>query len=186
MYATVHPYRRPTGAGSDPQHVVSTALGGSAEPAGAIVVDHRDGDEGTVVALWPVEAQPPAGTRAYELVDRFDGVAGGRTPLFAMLTWVNSSGDPAVAQAAERGGRERIHPAVRDVEGLVSVLVFRSADDRIVVVAMATGMETHTEVQDRIMRAPLLPGEDRALLPGPDRIEFGRILRADVPAEVRS
>ena len=73
-----------------------------------------------------------------------------------------------------------------DVDGLVCVLVFRSADDRILVVGMATGLETHLEVRDRIERTPLLPGEDPALLPGPDRVEFGRILRADVPAEVRS
>ena len=186
MYATVHPYRRPAGAVADPQDAVRTALAGGAEPAGAIVVDHRDGDEGTVVALWRDEAQAPAGTRVFCLTDRLDGVAAGRTPLFAMLTWVNGAGDPDVARAAERGGRERIHPAVRDVDGLVGVLVFRSADDRILVVGMATGLETHTEVQDRIQRTPLLPGEDPALLPGPDRVELGRILRADVPAEVRS
>ena len=186
MYATVHPYRRPAGAVTDPQDVVRAALVEGAEPDGAIVVDHRDGDEGTVVALWRDEAQAPSGTRAYGLADRLDGVAAGRTPLFAMLTWVNGTGDPAVARAAERGGRERIHPAVRDVDGLVCVLVFRSADDRIFVVGMGTGLETHTEVQDRIERTPLLPGEDRALLPGADRVELGRILRADVPAEVRS
>jgi hypothetical protein len=185
VFATVHPYRRPAGVETDPQDVVRTALG-SAEPAGAIVVDHRDGDEGTVVALWPDEAPAPGASRTYPLTDRFDGVAAGRTPLFAQLTWVNSTGDPAVAEAAERGGRERIHPAIRDVEGLVGVLVFRSADDRILVVGLATGNETHTEVQDRIMRTPLLPGEDPALLPGPDRFELGRVLRADVPAEVRS
>jgi hypothetical protein len=186
VYATVHPYRRPADVETEPQDVVRSVLAGDAEPAGAIVVDHRHGDEGTVVALWHEAAQAPAGTRAYGLVDRLDGVAAGRTPLFAMLTWVNSAGDPAVARAAERGGRERIHPAIRDVEGLVSVLVFRSADDRILVVGTATGLETHTEVQDRIGRTPLLPGEDPALLPGADRTELGRILRADVPAEVRS
>lgn len=175
MFATVHPYRRPAGADTVPQ-----------DAAGAIVVDHRDGDEGTVVALWPDAAQAPAGARAHPLVDRFDGVAAGRTPLFAQVTWVNGSGDPDVARAAERGGRDRIHPAIRDVEGLVGVLVFRSADDRILVVGLATGLETLTEVQQRIVGTPLLPGEDRALLPGADRLEVGRVLRADVPAEVRS
>src|SRR5206468_3385958 len=84
-------------------------------------------------------------------------------------------GDPAMAQAADRGGRERVHPAVRDVEGLVGVLVLRSADERIVVVATSTALETHTEVGDRIMRTELLPGEDPALLPGYDRIHLGRV-----------
>jgi hypothetical protein len=185
VYATVHPYRRPNGTETDPQDVVRTALPGG-EPVGAIVVDHRDGDEGTVVALWPDEAPAPAGTRGYGLTDRLDGVAAGRTPLFGMLTWVNGTGDPEVARAAERGGRERINPAIRDVDGLVGVLVFRSPDDRIFVVGMATGLETFTEVQARIERAPLLPGEDPALLPGRDRVELGRLLRADVPEQVRS
>jgi hypothetical protein len=175
VYATVHPYRRPADAGTDPQ-----------DAAGAIVVDHLDGDAGTVVALWPDETRAPAGTRTYRLVDRVDGTAAGRTPLFAQLTWLNGTGDPAVARAAERGGRERIHPVIRDVEGFVGVLVFESADARILVVALATGLETHTEIGDRITNTPLLPGEDPALLPGPDRMELGRVLRADVPAEVRS
>ncbi|SFF41612.1 hypothetical protein [Blastococcus tunisiensis] len=175
MHATIHPYRRPAGAGTDPR-----------DAAAAVVVDHLDDDGGTVVALWPEEVSAPAGTRTYRLVDRVDGSAVGRTPLFAQLTWLNGTGDPAVARAAERGGRERIHPVIRDVEGLVGVLVFRSADDRIVVVGLATGLETLAEIRNRIGRAPLLPGEDPALLPGPDRVQLGRILRADVPVAVRS
>ncbi len=175
MYATVHPYRPPADAGIVPS-----------DAAGAIVVDHLEGDEGTVVALWPDGAPAPAGSRAHLLADRYDGTAAGRTPLFAQLTWLNGAGDPAVAQAAERGGRERIHPAIHDVDGLVGGLVFRSADDRIVVVSLATSVETLTEVQRRIMGTALLPGEDPALLRGPDRVALGRVLRAEIPAEVRS
>jgi hypothetical protein len=184
--ATVHTVRRPADGRTDPQDVVTSALPDGAEPEGAVVVDHLDGEEVTVVALWAEEDRAPAGTRVYRIAERVDGTAAGRAPLFAQLTWLNGAGDPAVAQAAERGGRERIHPAVRDVDGLVGVLVLRSADDRIVVVGLATGLETHTEVQDRISHTQLLPGEDPALLPGADRLELGRVLRADVPAEVRS
>ena len=185
MYATIHPFRRSAVAGADPHGIVHTVLGG-AEPAGTVVVEHQDGDEGTVVAMWPDGGSVPVGTRPYLLADRVDGAAAGRAPLFAQLTWVNGTGDAAVARAAERGGRERIHPAIRDVEGLVGVLVFRSADDRILVVGLGTGLETLAEVQGRIARTPLLPGEDPALLPGPDRTEVGRVLRADIPAAVRS
>ena len=154
--------------------------------AGSIEVAHLDGGESTTIAFWPDESSAPAGERVYRIEDMFDGAAAGRTPLFAQVTWVNGTGDPAVAQAAQRGGRERIHPAIRDVEGLVGVLVLRSADDRIVVVATATALETHTEIGRRIERTPLLPGEDRALLPGYDRMELGRIVSADVPQAVRS
>ncbi|NYJ08950.1 hypothetical protein [Petropleomorpha daqingensis] len=169
MFATVHP-TPPSGAA----------------PAGAIEVAHLDGSGSTTIAFWPDEQSAPAGERVYRLVDRTDGPAAGRTPLFAQVGWVNSAGNPAVAEAAERGGRERIDPAIRDVEGLVGVLVFRSADHRIVVVGTATDLETHTEVSDRIQNTPLLPGEDRALLPGLDRAVLGRVVRADIPQAVRS
>ncbi|MGY1804511.1 hypothetical protein ACI78T_14625 [Blastococcus sp. SYSU D00922] len=175
MHATIHTHRRP-----------GDAVAGPPDAIGAVVVDHLDDDERTVVILWPDEAQAPAGTRTYRMADRMDGTAAGRAPLFAQITWLNGSGDPAVAQAAERGGRERIHPAVRDVGGLVGVLVFRSADERIVVVGLATAVETLDEVRDRIRRTDLLPGEDPELLPGADRVALGRVVRADVPAEVRS
>jgi hypothetical protein len=178
MRATLHPFR--TGAGDD---AVRTAVPGGSEPAGAVVVEHEGG--GTVVAFWPDDAAPPEG-RVYDVVDGFDGTAAGRTPLFAQLTWLNTAGDPAVARAADRGGRERVHPAVRDVDGLVGVTVLRSADDRIVVLALATGTETLAEVRERIEQTELLPGEDPALLPGADRMELGRVLRADLPTGVRS
>jgi hypothetical protein len=157
-----------------------------APPLGSIEVAHRDGAGSTTVAFWSDEASAPAGERVYRLVDVLEGRAAGRAPLFGQVVWVNDAGDPAMADAAERGGRERIDPAVRDVEGLVGVLVFRSADHRIVVVGTSTSLETQTEVQDRIRRTPLLPGEDPALLPGYDRLEVGRVLRADLPQAVRS
>jgi hypothetical protein len=163
----------------------STPLAGG-EPAGAIEVAHLDDAGSTTVAFWPDEGSAPTGERVYRLVDRVDGPAAGRTPLFAQVVWVNGAGDPAVADAADHGGRERIDPAIRDVEGLVGVLAFRSADHRIVVVGMATGLETHAEVDERIMSTPLLPDEDPALLPGYDRLELGRVLRADIPQAVRS
>jgi hypothetical protein len=165
---------------------VSTTPPTGAEPVGCVEVAHLDGAGSTTIAFWPDEASAPAGERVYRLVDRVDGPAAGRAPLFAEVGWINSAGSPAVAAAADRGGRERIDPAIRDVEGLVGVLVFRSADHRIVVVGMSTDLETRDEVVDRINSTELLPGEDPALLPGPDRIELGRVVRADVPQAVRS
>ncbi|WP_448627936.1 hypothetical protein [Geodermatophilus sp. URMC 64] len=165
---------------------VSATPPAGADPIGSVEVAHLEGGGSTTIAFWAAEDAAPAGERVYRVVDGLDGVAAGRTPLFAQITWINGTGDPAMAQAAERGGRERIVPAVRDVEGLVGVLVLRSADDRIVVLGTATSLETHTEVQERIMHTPLLPGEDPALLPGYDRLELGRVVRADIPQAVRS
>jgi hypothetical protein len=165
---------------------ISATPPSGAAPVGSVEIAPLDGGATTTIAFWDDEASAPAGERVYRVIDTLDGVAAGRTPLFAHLTWLNGVGDPAVAEAAERGGRERINPAVRDVDGLVRVLVLRSADHRIVVLGTATSREAHNEVQRRIVRTPLLPGEDRALLPGFDRIEIGRVVRADVPQAVRS
>lgn len=165
---------------------VSTTLPAGTRPVGAVEVAQLDGGGSTTIAFWADEASAPAGERVYRVVDTFDGVAAGRAPLFAQVTWLNGCGDPAVARAADRGGRERVLPAVRDVDGLVGVLVLHSADDRIVVLATATSREAHSEVQRRIARTPLLPGEDPALLPGFDRVQLGRVVRADVPQSVRS
>jgi hypothetical protein len=153
-------------------------------PTGTIEVADLDGAATTTIVFWHHEGDAPSGERVFRVVDGMDGVAAGRTPLFALITWLNGAGDPAVAEAADRGGRERVRPAVEDVEGLVGLLVLRSADDRIVVVGTATALETHTEMQERIMRTELLPGEDPALLPGPDRVQLGRVVRADVPLAV--
>jgi len=165
--------------------VSDTPLAG-ASPVGSIEVAHPDDAGSTTIAFWADEASAPAGERVYRLTDALDGPAAGRAPLFAQVFWINGTGNPAVADAAERDGRERIDPAIRDVEGLVGTLAFRSADHRILVVGTATSLETHTEVGNRIMRTPLLPGEDPALLPGYDRRELGRVVRADVPRAVRS
>jgi hypothetical protein len=153
---------------------------------GAVEIAHQDDAGTTTVAFWPDAATAPAGERVYRLVDRLDGPAAGRTPLFAQVVWLNGAGNPAVADAAVRGGQQRIDPAIRDVDGLVCTLAFRSADHRLVVVGMATGLETIAVVADRIMHTELLPDEDPALLPGFDRVEVGRVLRADIPQAVRS
>jgi hypothetical protein len=165
---------------------VHTTPPSGAAPAGAIEVAHLDGSGSTTIAFWLDETAAPPGRRAYRLVDRVDGPAAGRTPLFAQVAWVNGDGNPAVAAAAEYGGRERLNPSIRDIEGVVGVLVFRSAEHRIVVIGMATSLETHAAVMDRINNTPLLPGEDPALLPGPDRLALGRVVRADIPQAVRS
>jgi hypothetical protein len=161
MFATIHPFRR-----------------------GALVLEPLEGGEGFAIVLADTAAGPEAD--GYRVVDRTDGAAAGRRPLFAQLTSLNERGDPAVAAAAYRGGRERIQPAVRGIDGLVGVLVLQAPDHRILVVALATALETFDAVRDAIMRTELLPGENPAFLPGPDSTELARVVLVDLPAEVRS
>ena len=136
------------------------------------------------VALWTDE--PATDGRVYRVTDEMHGRAMGRSPLFAQVTWLNGDGDPVRADAAERGGRDRIWPAVREIDGIVEVFALRSTDDRIVVVGLGTGREPHQQVQRAIMSTELLPDEDPALLPGYDRIDQARVLFAELPTAVRS
>lgn len=185
MYATIHGL--PGIDRSAPADVVTACVPTGAARAGAIVLDHLDGEGGTVVVLWNEEsAAAGTGERVYRVTDEMHGRAAGRRPLFGQLTWLNGDGDPHRAQAAERGGRDRIWPAVREIDGIVGTLVLRSTDERIVVVGLSTGTETYEQVQRTIMGTALLPDEDPALLPGADRIEHARVLLADLPTDVRS
>jgi hypothetical protein len=160
MYATIQPVR-----------------------SGLLVLEPVDGGDVFAVAL---SQDPPGTPDAYHVMARTQGIASGRQPLFAQVNRLNDAGDPAVAAAAERGGRERVEPAVRDLDGYVGTLVLRSADHRIVVIALATALETFDAARRAIMATELLPGEDPAMLPGPDSIERARVLLAELPVEVRS
>lgn len=178
MYATIHEFRPPD---SD----VRSCLPQGTQPIGLIALDDvEQPGRGTAVALW--DDEPAGGGRSYRVTDHFTGRSSGRRPLFAQVTWLNGDGDRARADAAERGGRDRIWPAVQQIDGIVDVFALRSGDDRIVVVGLATGTETYAQVQDAVMSTELLPDEDPALLRGADRIDRARVLFAERPTAVRS
>jgi hypothetical protein len=185
MYATIHEFRCPTDAETGVREAVAGCLPTGDDPAGLIALaDVADPGSGTAVALWTGE--PATDGRVYRVTDEFHGRAWGRSPLFAQVTWLNGDGDPTRADAAERAGRDRIWPAVREIETVVDTFALRSADDRVVVVGLATGRETYEQVERAIMRTELLPSEDPALLPGHDRIDQARVLLAELPTAVRS
>jgi hypothetical protein len=185
MYATIHEFRFPAGTGAQIRQVVESCLPDRAAPAGLVALDDlADPGSGTAVALWTDE--PATSGRIYRVSDEMHGRSSGRRPLFAQVTWLNGDGDPAKADAAERGGRDRIWPAVREIDGIVGTFALRSTDDRIVVVGLSTGRETFDEVLRAVMSTELLPDEDPALLPGADRVDQARVLFAELPTAVRS
>jgi hypothetical protein len=185
VYATIHEFRSPAVDGPGVREVVDQCLPAVAAHAGIIALDDvAEPGRGTLVAFWA--DRPDTDGRVYRVTDEMPGRATGRRPLFAQVTWLNGDGDPARADAAERGGRDRIWPAVKEIDGVVDVLALRSTDDRIVVVGLATGTETHEQVHRAVMGTALLPDEDPALLPGADRIQQARVLLAELPTGVRS
>jgi hypothetical protein len=199
MHATIHRFRRWPDEESEEwgRDLLTTLLDG-AQPAGACVLGRLDGMDGAVFSLW--DGGPEAAAAAtrtsdgarwldasvYAVVETQPGVDRAETPRFAQLVWLNGDGDARRADSAIRAGRERIAPAIRDVEGVVGTYVLRAADSRMVVVTLVTGVETPEVLRRAILGTELLPWEDPAQLTDPDRIDIDRVLVADLPVEVRS
>lgn len=152
--------------------------------SGLLVLEPLQGGEPFTVVLS--EDEPATTAEAYRVMARSSGTAAGRQPLFAQVTRLNGAGDPAVEAASERAGRERIDPVVRELDGYVGTLVLHSAGHRIVVISLATALETFEAARRAILATELLPGEDPDLLPGPDSVDHARVLVAELPVEVRS
>jgi hypothetical protein len=200
VHATVHQFHRSiadesTGWGA----ALADALHGAAGPVGTCTLTQLAGLEGCVVAFWQTGEAAAAATErrttdgpvwldaaAYEVVDDLAGTAADRPPAFAALTCFDRPLSRAESDAAERAGRERLWPAVRTVPGLVSTRVLRADDRSMVVLALATGIETHEATQRAVMATELLPGEDPALLREPDRVHVDRVVDVRLPARAGS
>lgn len=95
--------------------------------------------------------------------------------MYAQIIYLDGPRSPELIAAADRAGRERVTPAVLADPTLaaehVATWVLRQPDGTeltIVITGTAAALDRGQEI---IMSTKLLPGEDPALLPGPDRIE---------------
>ena len=201
MHATIHRFRRwPDEESAEWGRSLLEGLDGGR--TGACVLGRLDGMDGAVVAFW---ADAPAaeaaasrtgegvrwlGASVYAVAETQVGSAAGQEPRFAQVVWLNGAGDRDRADAAIRAGRERIAPAVRDVEGVISTHVLRAEDHSMVVVTLVTGVDVPEALSRAILSTDLLPWEDPAKLTDPDRVDIDRVVVADLPAlsstEVRS
>lgn len=194
MHATVHFFRRSV-AGEAPGWAASLAERlHPGPPAGFCVLAELGGREGAAVSFWPTRADAeraagrsidggplPLDVTVSEVVDSRLGTAAGETPVVAQLTVFDGPRSQAQVDAADRAGRERLWPATRDVPGLVGVHVLRDEGNGMVVVSLATGVEVLEAAQRAVLSTELLPGEDAALLPDPDRVQVHRVLAARLP-----
>ncbi|HLM04085.1 MAG TPA: hypothetical protein VK402_02715 [Blastococcus sp.] len=203
MYATIHRFRRwPDEESEEWATELLSRLTDGTEPLGACVLGRLDGMDGAVFALWEDQAGAAQaagwtgeGARwldasAFAVLETDAGTASGTPPRFAQLAWLDTAGDAARADTALRSGRERISPAVRDVEGVVGTYVLRSEDHRMVVVTLVTSVETPDALRAAIFATRLLPWEDPEQLVDVERLDVDRVLVARMPApaeaEVRS
>jgi hypothetical protein len=98
--------------------------------------------------------------------------------MYAQLTYFNGPRTPEQVAAADFGARERIQPALSKLGHHFRVYVLRREDGAQVVVSIADTKDALLDAQKAIMSTELLPGEDPALLTGPDRIDLFPVLEA--------
>ncbi|MBC6451443.1 hypothetical protein [Actinokineospora xionganensis] len=130
-------------------------------------------DDELMVSLFDTREDAAADPTAewYEVESDHPG-AGSPAGVAAFLYFDGPISDE-VHQAAERAHRERIAPAMRTQPGVSRALVLWQPQRRTaLVVSTADSVESIEAGQRAVATMELLPGEDAALLPGPDRVEL--------------
>jgi hypothetical protein len=113
----------------------------------------------------------------HEVVDDWSGPAAGKPPTAALVLHFDGPLSPAAYAAGQRAGRDRIQPALAAVPGIVRLVSLWQPQDRSVsVVNLAESMDALEAGSRAANSTTLLPGEDPALLPGPDRVEAYRVV----------
>jgi hypothetical protein len=113
-----------------------------------------------------------------EVVDDWAGAAAGADPKAASIVYFDGPLSPAAYAAAERGARDRIMPALRHVPGVIRlVALWDPAARSVTAVMLGDSLEALEEAARVIRSTTLLPDEDPALLPGPDRGDMYRVIQ---------
>ena len=99
--------------------------------------------------------------------------------MYAQLTYFDGPRSPEQVAADDFAGRERIVPAVSKLGHSYRVYVLRRDDGSQIVVSIADSEQALLDAQKAIMSTELLPGEDPALLPGPDRIDLYPVINVE-------
>lgn len=96
--------------------------------------------------------------------------------MYAQLTYFDGPRTPEQVAAADFASRARLEPAVRALGLPMRWYRMRRDDGAEIVLSIAESEQALVDLQKALMNTALLPGEDPALLPGPDRIELFPVL----------
>ncbi|MFD3707546.1 hypothetical protein ACFWUP_30795 [Nocardia sp. NPDC058658] len=96
--------------------------------------------------------------------------------MYAHLVWFDQPRNADELAAVDFARTNRIGPAVATVPGLLDFYELRRADGSGMVIGIADTEAALHAVSAAILATELLPGEDPALLPGPDRVEICPVL----------
>lgn len=140
------------------------------------------GPVGLTVRFSP---EPPADPSAFEVVQERDLTEPAADPAAASVLTFTGPVSDAVLRAAERAGRERIGPALEGHPGGVRMIeLWQPELRRQMIITLATSLASLEESGRLITALALLPGEDEALLPGPDHVEMFRVERCRLAPSV--
>jgi hypothetical protein len=172
---------------------LSSSVAGQPGLLGCLTFCQLGGPAAVRLTLWDTEASAsdcsgpdaglaPPGAEIYQVTDTEEGPAAAQVPTYARLMSFDGPRAPEQAAAEDLAGRQRIWPAIHALSGLAGIYVLRGSDLSSVVVTLATSVETLDAAQRAVMATELTPGEDPALLPGPDRVEIHRVTGHHLPA----
>jgi hypothetical protein len=145
------------------------------EPVGALVGRPVSTGTGIMLVGWP-----DGGANGYHVERSFGGPSAGPATYMQVVTFEGPRSPEWVA-AETRATTDRIMPATRDLAGAVHVLRLRRPDGGLIVAVLADSVDTFDAAQRAILSTELLPGEDPALLTGPDSVVVYRLVHADLP-----
>jgi hypothetical protein len=127
----------------------------------------------TTLALWARRDDP----MAYVVeADRL-GPSAGQPATAATVLWFDGPMSPARRAAAQFGYQHRIGPAMASVPGWIrSLVLWRDRDAASCVTTLARDIEALEHSAAAVNATVLLPGEDPALLTGPDRVDLHHVV----------
>jgi hypothetical protein len=195
MHARLDRYNGQHGHGADGPDLADLCSGVAGQPGLLSCLTFRQvaGPAAARLTLWDTESSatgfpgpddglaPPA-AEIYQVTDTGEGLAASQVPAYARLLCFDGPRAPEQAEAEDLAGRQRIWPAIRGLSGLTRIYVLRGSDLSSVVVTLATSVEALEAAQRAVMATELTPGEEPALLPGPDRVEIHRVTGHHLPA----
>ncbi len=188
MYARLDRYSGQPGHRMDSPDLADLSIGVAGQPGLLSYLTFRQlaGPAAVRLTLWDTEANAtgcpgpdpglvPPTAEIYQVTHTEEGLAATQAPTYARLVCFDGPRAPEQTAAEDLAGRQRIWPAIRGLSGLVGIYILRGSDLSSVVVTLATSVETLDAAQRAVMATELTPGEDPALLPGPDRVEIHRV-----------
>ncbi len=131
---------------------------------------------------------PPDNDDLYEVIDVFTGRAAPSEAAVAWVAFFDGLRSKAELAARDRAREERIKPVTRDLPGVVAEYVLRRPQgDGDMIVVLATSIEAIEEGNRAVLDTELLPGEDTALLIGPDHVEIHHVAAYETaPAQLEA